>query len=743
MENQFMKEEEEEEEYKQFLALHTAALKAAQIPPLYWKSLYYKLKHEVFDAGEVFGIMRVEEEDEDEEDAGKTSNLDHEESYKVIVTRESGLQASDPTSVYLVDHAWTYRVESARQQLIEIPGLLVRMASLMGLPFHGEAPDPDIVDLVLDNMWKFNQTYQLSQGSAEEKVPVWYIMDEFGSCLQHSSQPSCCMAPLFYAPQQIAYSVLWPLQDLENGDTTTSARISACLADISSWMTAHQLKLNPSKTELLIIPGDPSPAQDLAISLSNSMISPTASARNLGVTMDNQLSFSSHVTNVTRSCRFLLYNIRRIWPFLSTQATQVLVQSLVISRLDYCNSLLAGLPLNAIRPLQMIQNAAARLVFNLPKFSHTTPLLRSLHWCPVAARIRFKALMLAYKAKNGPAPSYLKALVTSRTAPRLLRSTSTARLVPPSLREKDEVTRDYCYEEPDSLVRKCRLFPWLPTDLEGVSDETDEPADVYYETILQENKEKLPVEVQACTVPDGKVLKVYTEMKQVLDHLKHPRFHFTEQEEEADVLWMYSHIRDYKKLSEERPHVLLNQFPCETVVTTKDCLASVARRARRGRHAPWWLPTTFNLQTELPQFIRHYLQRQDRGEDNHWICKPWNLARGLDTHITNDLNYIIRQRESTPKVVCKYLEDPVLFNREEVGLVKFDIRYMVLLRSVQPLRLYAYNVFWLRFANRPFSLDHFDDYQKHYTVMNYAEGVQLKQVHYDEFIPTFENQYAE
>lgn len=52
------------------------------------------------------------------------------------------------------------------------------------------------------------------------------------------------------------------------------------------------------------------------------------------------------------------------------------------------------------------------------------------------------------------------------------------------------------------------------------------------------------------------------------------------------------------------------------------------------------------------------------------------------------------------QVVCKYLEDPVLFDREEVGLVKFDIRYMVLLRSVQPLRLYAYDVFWLRFANR-------------------------------------------
>ncbi|KAK3526445.1 hypothetical protein QTP70_025478 [Hemibagrus guttatus] len=84
-------------------------------------------------------------------------------------------------------------------------------------------------------------------------------------------------------------------------DTMASARISESLVDISSWMAAHQLKLNPSKTELLVIPGDPSPAQDLALSKNNSMIFPSATACNLGVTMDNQLSFSSHVANVTRS----------------------------------------------------------------------------------------------------------------------------------------------------------------------------------------------------------------------------------------------------------------------------------------------------------------------------------------------------------------------------------------------------------------------------------------------------------
>ncbi|KAI4875089.1 hypothetical protein NFI96_025166, partial [Prochilodus magdalenae] len=181
-------------------------------------------------------------------------------------------------------------------------------------------------------------------------------------------------------------------------------RISACLTDISSWMTAHHLKLNPSKTELLFIPSTTGPHCDLAISFGNSLIAPTEDARSLGVILDGQLSFSAHIANLTRSCRFLLYNIRRIRPFLSQEATQLLVQSLVISRLDYCNSLLAGLPLRAIRPLQLVQNAAARLIFNLPKFTHVTPLLRSLHWLPVVARIRFKTLMLAYKAKNGPAP---------------------------------------------------------------------------------------------------------------------------------------------------------------------------------------------------------------------------------------------------------------------------------------------------------------------------------------------------
>ncbi|KAI7908531.1 reverse transcriptase, partial [Pyricularia oryzae] len=211
-------------------------------------------------------------------------------------------------------------------------------------------------------------------------------------------------------------------------------RIAACLTDISEWMATHHLKLNLDKTELMFLPGKGCPHRDLAITIDNTVVTPTRTVRNLGVILDDQLSFAANVASVARSCRFLLYNIRRIRPFLTDEMAQVLIQALVISRLDYGNSLLAGAPASAIRPLELVQKAAAHLVFNRPKFSHTTPLLMSLHWLPVAARIQFKTLVLAYRAVKGTAPSYLQAMVKPYTPARPLRSAASGRLVAPSLR---------------------------------------------------------------------------------------------------------------------------------------------------------------------------------------------------------------------------------------------------------------------------------------------------------------------
>ena len=111
--------------------------------------------------------------------------------------------------------------------------------------------------------------------------------------------------------------------------------------------------------------------------------------------------------------------------------------------------------------------------------------------------------------------------------------------------------------------------------------------------------------------------------------------------------------------------------------------------------------------------------------------------------MTFNLAMIVKLAYTSPKVVQKYIEDPVLFYRGDVGRVKYDVRYVILLKSVKPLKIFKYNVFWLRFANKPFALDEFDEYEKHFTVMNYSETAELKQIGDLEFMEMFEQQYPD
>ncbi len=108
----------------------------------------------------------------------------------------------------------------------------------------------------------------------------------------------------------------------------------------------------------------------------------------------------------------------------------------------------AGFPTNTIKPLQMIQNAAARLVFNEPKRAHVTPLFVSLHWLPVAACIQFKTLMLAYRTTTGSAPTYFHSLLWIYIPSRSLRSASDRRLVVPSQRGSKSLSRTFSFTIP-------------------------------------------------------------------------------------------------------------------------------------------------------------------------------------------------------------------------------------------------------------------------------------------------------
>ena len=121
---------------------------------------------------------------------------------------------------------------------------------------------------------------------------------------------------------------------------------------------------------------------------------------------------SHHIGKTCSSAFYRIHNIRRISKYLNRSTIKTLIHALVTSRIDYCNSLLYGLPECEIRKLQRIQNAAARLVFQLPKYSQVTPLFLQLHWLPVRFRITFEIVLVTFKAVHGMAPPYLSSLVS-------------------------------------------------------------------------------------------------------------------------------------------------------------------------------------------------------------------------------------------------------------------------------------------------------------------------------------------
>ncbi|XP_051980588.1 uncharacterized protein LOC127641702 isoform X2 [Xyrauchen texanus] len=116
-------------------------------------------------------------------------------------------------------------------------------------------------------------------------------------------------------------------KEIKPNDTTVTARIAACLADISAWMKEHHIQLNSAKTELLVFPANPAVEHNITVQLGPTTVSPSKTVRNLGVTIDDELNFTDHISKTARSCRFTLDNIRKIRSFLSVHATQLLVQS--------------------------------------------------------------------------------------------------------------------------------------------------------------------------------------------------------------------------------------------------------------------------------------------------------------------------------------------------------------------------------------------------------------------------------
>ena len=247
------------------------------------------------------------------------------------------------------------------------------------------------------------------------------------------------------------------------GDKKISAAIAkmeSCVAEIRVWMRNNMLKLNDDKTEVVMFssPHHKACLKDQILNIGSVQISPAPGARNLFVQMDQLLNMSDQVNSICRSSYIQLCYLRSIQKKMTPESLVKVVHAFITSRLDYCNSLLMGLPACQIAKLQRIQNIAARIVTkNSGRYEHATPLLKSLHWLPVRYRIGLKVLMLAYRCLTGTAPLYLVKLLSVRnTGSMRLRSSNAITLDQPTACLKTYGDRAFGVAAP----RLWNALPW-------------------------------------------------------------------------------------------------------------------------------------------------------------------------------------------------------------------------------------------------------------------------------------------
>ena len=186
--------------------------------------------------------------------------------------------------------------------------------------------------------------------------------------------------------------------------------MQSCISKVKAWATANLLKLNDSKTELMLVTSKRTKhLHNLStpITIGNAQIPFKQSVKNLFWAIDCNLAINAHVSNIAWTLYFELRRLAYIRRFLTSIATATLVSAFVLSRIDYCNSLLFGSTHDVTSHLQRIQNYAARVILRFPRSSSITIHLKSLHWLPVKVRNTCKIACFFYHCHSSTAPSYV------------------------------------------------------------------------------------------------------------------------------------------------------------------------------------------------------------------------------------------------------------------------------------------------------------------------------------------------
>ena len=254
---------------------------------------------------------------------------------------------------------------------------------------------------------------------------------------------------------------------------------------IEDWMSEYFLKLNATKTKIMII-APPSIREQIIVNgtiINGKCIRFVDCAKNLGVLFDNELSFNKQIDKVVSTSFSTIRQLSRIKYFLSTEELNTIVCSLIFSNTDYCNALYYGLNKEILNKLQRVQNCAARLVMKVNRFDHVSvnEMFEKLHWLRIRERITYKVLLIVHKCVYKYAPAEISGLF------RLVKSCRTKKL--------DVLSCSGSMGERAISVCGPKLWNALPAGLRGESC-TDEfkkslktflfkDADMFYETVYR------------------------------------------------------------------------------------------------------------------------------------------------------------------------------------------------------------------------------------------------------------------
>ncbi|KAK6941297.1 Tubulin-tyrosine ligase/Tubulin polyglutamylase [Dillenia turbinata] len=769
------------ETYEDFVKVHGILLAASGIPSSLHRLLFQKLSSETFDGGNFFQVEPCED--------GRQRRL--------ILTSEL---LEKESNLFLVDHAWTFRLSDAYKQLLEVPGLAERMASLMCVDIDPESDSEDNVVTesgVELNVAEIIESEVRKSKERGDETLRWLELEELG--LDDSMLLSLDLPSEF--PDIIGVSLCG--NKLENPHLV--------MQEISKFKHLRALWLNDN---LVLQSCDGYMADTIlqecsSLEIYNSRFTSSFSEWALGFCAGlygkenpgcvNQRNHPLHgVTSLNISNRGINNLINKAFsssemPSLSNLNLRgnSLQQNSTSDLLDLLKGFtcLHALEVDIPGPLG---ESALEILENLPNLSLLNGVSRSNifatgkhvvdsllqpripEWSPkepLASRVisAMWLYLMTYRLadeekidetsvwyvmdelgsalRHNDEPNFRVSPFLYMPEGNLTSAVSFSILWPTcTVRKGEECTRDFLFGIGEDKQRSARLTAWFHTPQNYFIQEYEKHHKNLQSTTFIPPVVKPSVTRSLCR-SHGRPLRVYTDIPHVEDYLTRPEFsirllgmhNLATGPKDADIIWVGMQVdEETKKATGITEQQYINQFPFEACLVMKHHLADTIQKAYG---TPEWLQPTYDLEMHLSQLVGEYYVRKREGLNNLWILKPWNMARTIDTTITGDLSAIIRLMETGPKICQKYIEAPALFKMK-----KFDLRYIVLVRSMNPLEIFLSDVFWVRLANNEYTLDKNSlfEYETHFTVM--FDGFQnyrgrLNHMNTPDFVREFEQEH--